>query len=91
MAGRTDDVEDGEASGCKAMSYRLLIEDGICPQLRFFNRGSEPATRDWRWVGLAAVNDNDGPGNDQGDYDGNRSGQAGGKGGEPSALARRPE
>lgn len=80
-------VEDGEASGCKAMSYRLLIEDGICPQLRFFSRGSEPATRDWRWVGLAAVNDNDG----RGDHHGDSSGQTSSKGGEPSVFVRRPE
>lgn len=41
------------------MGYRFLVPDGGAPHLRFICGEVGPIARDWRSLGLDAVNDND--------------------------------
>ncbi len=41
------------------MGYRLLVQDGAYPHLRFMGEHSAGVRRNWRCLGLESVNDND--------------------------------
>ncbi len=41
------------------MGYRLLVQDGAYPHLRFMGEHSAGVRRNWRCLDLESVNDND--------------------------------
>jgi len=41
------------------MGYRLVVQDGAFPLMRFIRGDSAPVRQEWRCLGLDSVNDND--------------------------------
>jgi hypothetical protein len=52
-------LEQREAMGCDPMGYRLLVQDGASPQMRFMRGDWTPVRQEWRCLDLDLVNDND--------------------------------